>query len=177
VESAAEASANGVHAPEAKPGPKDAAVAADSNEDSSGDDDDESVPDECWRSPADGWLVNKNDAVVWELHYWARSYDRTQLEYNAAVIEQLHKVAREDHEKICQRLAHSHLPSLDRLQARTLHGAPFGHRCRRHFDIAAYQQPASDASDASSEAEAEEKMEEGEVLTEPMNEAPVVTLA
>jgi len=178
VDSAAEAGAEGALAPAAEPGPKDAAVVADSNEDSSEDEDDESVPDDCWRSPADNWLVNKNDAVVWELHYWGRCYDRTQLEYNAAVVEQLHKVAREDHEKICQRLAHSHLPSLDRLQARTLHGAPFGHRCRRHFDIAAYQDPASpNASGSDASSEAEDEMEKDGVLSEAKHEEPAVVLA
>ena len=48
------------------------------------------------------------------------------------MIEQLHKIARESHEKIVGRVASHNLPKLDRLQARTLHGEPFGHRCVRN---------------------------------------------
>ena len=71
----------------------------------------------------------------WEVHYWARSYDRAALEYNANVIEQLHKVAREDHEQIVSRVATDMVPQLDKLQARTLHGKPFGHRCVRSYHV------------------------------------------
>ena len=45
-----------------------------------------------WVNPAEGWNVEYEDELMWELHFWARGYDRTQLEYNATVIEQLHKV-------------------------------------------------------------------------------------
>ena len=73
--------------------------------------------------------------MLWELHFWARTYDRNQLEHNAAVIEHLHKVARQDHEAIVGRMACEVLPQLDKLQARTLHSKPFGHRCARNsFD-------------------------------------------
>ena len=84
-----------------------------------------------WLCPTDGWTVENDEPVVWELHYWAKTYDRTQLEYNATVVEALHKIARKSHEQIVGRVASENLSKLDRLQAKTLHGEPFGHRCAR----------------------------------------------
>ena len=71
-----------------------------------------------------------------------------------------------------------HPTALSRWQARTLHGAPFGHRCRRHFDIAAYQDPASpNASGSDASSEAEDEMEKDGVLSEAKHEEPAVVLA
>jgi hypothetical protein len=66
-------------------------------------------------------------------HLGARggSDDREQLEYNATVIEQLHKSARADHERIVGHVAFEKAEAVDQLQAKTLYGAPFGHRCTR----------------------------------------------
>ena len=58
-------------------------------------------------------------------------YDPCAVAHNAAVIEQLHMAAREDHEEICGRVASRNLQKLDLLQARTLRSATLGHRCAR----------------------------------------------
>ena len=75
------------------PSPVDVGDASTVEDVGDGDDPDEDIgPSSDWVSPAEGWGVDYEDEVMWELHYWARGYDRTQLEYNAIVIEQLHKV-------------------------------------------------------------------------------------
>ena len=87
----------------------------------------------------------------------------TPPRYNAAVIEQLHKMARESHEKIVGRVAHTHLAKLDRLQARTLHGEPFGHRrVRNQFDdLDSDDEAEVRANEAEGEEEATEEATEG----------------
>ena len=107
-------------------------------------------------SPADGWSVEYEEPILWELHYWAKEYDRTQLEYNACVIEQLHKMARESHEQIVGRVASDRLPKLDRLQARTLHGEPFGHRCARNMPSNEDEDGDKSGADGSDEGEGED---------------------
>ena len=47
------------------------------------------------------------------------------------------------------------MPKLDRLQARTLHGAPFGHRCARNNHVSRYA-----AADKGSEDEEDEEDED-----------------
>ena len=44
------------------------------------EDDDSTALNDEWLSPADGWMVDYEEEVMWELHYWARAYDRTQLQ-------------------------------------------------------------------------------------------------
>ena len=95
---------------------------------------------------------------------WARGYDRNQLEFNATVIEQLHKVAREDHEQIVGRVASNKLPGVDRLQARKLHGEPFG-RCARNLTTAA-PFGEGEADEEADEEEAEEEDEEADEKAE-----------
>ena len=107
-----------------------------------------------WLSPADGWTVEYEEPILWELHFWAKGYDRTQLEYNACVIEQLHKMARTSHEQIVARTASEYLERLDKLQSKTLHGKPFGHRCARSISL-------STKSDADEDEEDEEGQDDG----------------
>ena len=128
------------------------------------EEEDEEEGEETWVSPASGWAVENEDDVMWELHFWARGYDRNQLAYNAAVIEQLHKVARVDHESIVSRVAADIIPKLDRLQARTLHGAPFGHRCARntYFGYAAKKPKGAKREGGEEDDEEEEDGEEEE---------------
>jgi hypothetical protein len=129
--------------------------AKDSGLDSDGDTDD-SNPDPRrggmstggeWLSPADGWTVEYEEPILWELHFWAKGYDRTQLEYNACVIEQLHKMARTSHEQIVARTASEYLERLDKLQAKTLHGKPFGHRCARSISLSTKSDADEDEED------------------------------
>jgi hypothetical protein len=64
-----------------------------------------------------------------------QGFTRDKLEYNARVVEALHKEARSDHENVVGRLARENLSKLDRMQARALHGLPFGHRCIRGVSL------------------------------------------
>ncbi len=84
-----------------------------------------------WLDPAMAWRVMSGQPVLWELHYYAKTYNPFELEHNAAVVQELHRIARETHEQIVTRVASTNLPKLDRLQSRTLHSQPFGYRCAR----------------------------------------------
>ena len=51
------------------------------------------------------------------------------------------------------------MPKLDRLQARTLHGAPFGYRCARNNHVAKYaKDDDGDDDDDDDEEEEEEEL-------------------
>lgn len=79
------------------------------------------------------------------------------------VIEQLHKTARTDHEQIVSRVASDNLPKLDRLQARTLHSEPFGHRCARNIDCGkSSSQDDDDTGEEGGEGDKEGGAEAGE---------------
>lgn len=80
-------------------------------------------------------MIDYDEPVLWELHFWAQTYERSRLEHNVRVVEALNKKARSDHESTVGRLAVENLCKLDRLQARTLHGLPFGHRCIRGISL------------------------------------------
>ena len=139
----------------------DAAADNDDADDDNDDDDDDDDDEPEWLNPANNWNIDYEAPVLWEMHYWARGYDRTRFEYNAAVIEQLHKVARVDHEQIVGRAAYDCLPKLDRLQARTLRGEPFGHRCaRNHQTSYAIHNERTQTSSQSKEGEDEHDVDE-----------------
>ena len=65
------------------------------------------------------------------------------------------------------------MPKLDRLQARTLHGAPFGHRCARSNHVKAYHKE----DETGEEEELDEEEEEEELSDEAMQRAAAAVLA
>ena len=87
--------------------------------------------------------------------------------------------AREDHEQIVSHVASDIIPKLDRLQARTLHGAPFGHRCARN-NYASYaandeNEGEEDDEDADKEGGEEEEKDGEEGPATPAGSSPLLT--
>ncbi|KAL1529945.1 hypothetical protein AB1Y20_000873 [Prymnesium parvum] len=111
---------------------EDSADDADSEEELYGD---EIGSYDCWESPTGNWQIEYKEPVLWELHFWAQSFDRDSLEHNARVVKALQGSSRADHQGIVERLARENLSKLDRMQARTLCTSPFGHRCIRGFSL------------------------------------------
>jgi len=116
-----------------------------------GDDDSDMT---VYLSPAAGWDLEPGDPIYWEMHYWARTYDRDKYEFNASVIEQLGKLARSEHEQTVGdwSAVNGNLKRLDRLQSHMLRGEPFGHRCSRAWEVSEREHAEADAKYNEAEA-------------------------